>query len=36
MIKSKLRKMDGVTYYEFKSNIKQVLNNISVDKFITK
>ena len=32
MIKSKLRKIDGVTY-ELKSNIKQVLNNISIDKY---
>jgi hypothetical protein len=33
MIKSKLRKMDGVTYDELKSNIKQVLNNISIEKY---
>ena len=33
MIKSKLRKMDGVTYDELKSNIKNVLNNISIDKY---
>jgi len=33
MIKSKLRKMDGVTYDDLKSNIKNVLNNISIDKY---
>jgi len=33
MIKSKLRKIDGVTYNELKSNIKQVLNNISFEKY---
>ncbi len=25
--------MDGVTYDELKSNIKQVLNNISIEKY---
>jgi len=33
MLKSKLRKLDGVTYDELKSNIKDVLNNVSIEKY---
>ena len=33
MIKSKIRKMDGSTFDELKKIIKQVLNNISIDKY---
>ena len=33
MIKSKLRKIDDVIYGKLKSNIKNILNNISNDKY---
>ena len=34
MFKSRLNKLDGLTYNELKANIIKVINNIPKDKFL--